>query len=187
MKKAAGLIFAAALVVIPGLTLARSNPLIPYLGCSAVYPTVSLGNTGRFNVVSNASGPFMWVVSSEDYGVYNAGAQFITPFTHLGTQKVDVVWGTQRASCFVNVVAAPGFGEPYTGPALAHQNPDAYYPSAYGPGPNVTLASAAYPALPNAGFEPQTLAAFAFALVLLMGAGIALYPHARKAFAVVSR
>lgn len=179
-----GLVFAAALVLIPAFGLARTSYQTPYLSCASTYPVVSLGNAGRFNVVTNVNGPFMWVADSEDYGVYNAGSQFVTPFTRLGQQQVTVVWGTTRASCFVNVVSQPGFGEPYTPPVFANQPVD--YGS-YGPGPNVTISSVAYPRLPNTGFEPQTFAAFAFAVVLLLGAAIALYPHAKKAFTIVTR
>jgi hypothetical protein len=56
-----------------------------------------------------------------------------------------------------------------------------------GDGPNIAVSSVFYPFLPDTGFAPQTLAAFAFAFVLLLGAGIALYPYARKAFTIVTR
>ena len=41
--------------------------------------------------------------------------------------------------------------------------------------------------MPNTGFAPQTLASLAFSIVLLLGFAIASYPHARKAFAIVTR
>lgn len=189
MKKTLGLVFLAALIAIPALSIARSYEA-PVLGCVAAYPAVSLGNAGRFMVVSNTAGPFMWVAESEDYGVYNAGREFVTPFTRLGTQQVTVVWGSKRASCFVDVVPQPGLGEPYVGPQVG-QHGDGFYGDGFvggtGLGPNVTISSVAYPALPNAGLEPQTFAALAFAVVLLMGSSIALYPHARKAFTVAVR
>lgn len=186
MKKTLGLVFAAALIAIPAFSWARTYEA-PVLYCSAAYPVVSLGNAGRFMVVSNTAGPFMWVADSEDYGVYNAGREFVTPFTKLGTQQVTVVWGSKRASCFVDVVPQPGLGEPYMGPRLGDY-PDGFADGyGYGVGPNVTISSVAYPALPNAGLEPQTFAALAFAVVLLTGTGIALYPHARKAFTVAVR
>jgi len=188
MKKTLAIAFGAALVLIPAFGLARTSYEAPYLSCVATYPVVSLGNAGRFHVVSNVQGPFMWVADSEDYGVYDAGTQFVTPLTRLGLQQVTAVWGSKRANCYVDVVAAPGFGEPYTPPAFGGY-PDGYgygY-EGYGPGPNVTLSSVAYPSLPNAGLEPQTMAALAFAFVLLLGSAIALYSHVRKAFAVVTR
>lgn len=188
MKKTLGLVFAAALIGIPAFSIARSYEA-PFVSCAATYPVVSLGNAGRFSVVSNAEGPFMWVAESEDYGVYNAGREFVTPFTRLGVQQVTVVWGSKRSSCFVDVVPQPGFGEPYVGPQVG-QYADGFYGDGFGGagyGPNVTISSVAYPALPNAGFEPETFAAFAFAVVLLMGTSIALYPHAKKAFTVAVR
>lgn len=189
MKHLLAIAFGAALVIIPAFGLARTSYVAPYLSCVATYPVVSAGNAGRFHVVTNVDGPFMWVVDSEDYGVYDAGSQFITPLTRLGLQEVTVVWGSKRANCYVEVVPAPGYGEPYTPPAFGGY-PDGYGYNNYdgfGPGPNVTLSSVAYPLLPNAGLEPQTFAAFAFALVLLLGTSIALYPHAKKAFAIVTR
>ncbi len=182
MKKTLIAAFTAALVLIPAIGVARTAFEAPYLSCAATYPVVSLGNAGRFHVVTNTSGPFMWVAGGEDYGVYNAGAQFVTPFTHLGTQQVTVVWGSKRASCYVQVVPTAGFGEPYAAPIAG-----TYANASYGPGPNVTLTSVAYPLWPNAGLEPQTFAAFAFAVVLLLGTAIALYSHVRKAFAIVTR
>lgn len=191
MKKTLVLGFAAALITIPGLMVgARYEP--PFLSCAATYPVVSVGNAGRFQVVTNTSGPFMWVVESEDYAVYDAGPQFITPFTRAGLQEVAVVWGSKRATCIVEVVPMPGFGEPYRGPALSIEPygdfpPLGDIPGPFGMGPNVTLGSAYYPSLPNAGFGPTTFAAFAFAAVLLIAAGVALHSHVRKAFAIVTR
>lgn len=183
MKKILGAVFAAALVLIPAIGLARTYSADAlYVACSSSYPTVSVGNAGRFTVVSNVQGLFQWVAG--DYSIVDAGPVFVTPFTRVGPAQVDVVYGSIRSTCYVNVVAAPGYGEPYAPPAFA--GPD-YGSGAYGPGPNVTLSSVVYPRLPNTGFEPQTLASFAFAAVLLLGALIALYPHARKAFAVVTR
>jgi hypothetical protein len=181
-----GAVFAVALVLIPAYGLAKTHFADPlYVQCIAAYPTVSAGNAGRFTVVSNVPGPYQWV--AEDYSIVDAGPVFVTPFEHAGPTQVDVVYGSIRSSCYVNVVAAPGYGERYTPPVFADQNYNYGNYGAYGPGPNVTIASVAYPFLPNTGFEPQTLAAFAFAVVLLLGAVIALYPHARKAFAIVAR
>lgn len=188
MKKTLGTIFGIALIAIPAFSIARSYEA-PFLSCQAQYPVVSVGNAGRFHAVSNVQGPFMWVAEDGDYGVYDAGPQFITPFTRLGIQQVDVVWGSKRATCLVEVVPMPGYGEPYSGPLA----PAPIYADGFGGdlapgfGPNVTLSSAFYPTMPNTGLEPQTFAALAFAVVLLMAAGIALYPHARKAFAIAVR
>lgn len=185
MKKSLTAVFAAALITLPMLGLARTSIEAPYLSCVATYPVVSLGNAGRFAVVTNTDGPFMWVADSEDYGVYDAGATFVTPLTKLGTQQVTVVWGNRRASCFVDVVAMPGYGEVYAAPSYGGYVFGDYGYGAYGP--NVTLTSTVYPRLPRAGVEPQTLAALAFSFVLLLSAIIALYPHAKKIVAVVTR
>lgn len=184
MKNILGAIFAAALVALPAWGVARSYEA-PYLSCASSYPVVSVGNAGRFHVVTNVQGPFMWVANDEDYGVYDAGVEFVTPFTHTGQQQVTVVWGSKRASCYVDVVPTPGFGEPYAAPVFGGQIYETYGYGGYGP--NVTLSSVVYPRLPNAGFAPLTTAALAFAIVLLLGAIIALYPHAKKAFAIVTR
>ncbi len=186
MKRALGAVFAVALVAIPAWGIARTSVELPYLSCVASYPVVSMGFAGRFHVVTNVNGPFMWVATDEDYGVHDAGAEFVTPFTHVGQQQVSVVWGSKRSSCYVEVVPAPGFGEPYLGQTPIYGGP-VHSDYGYSRGPNVTLTSVAYPSLPNAGFEPQTLSSLAFAVVLLLGATIALYPHARKAFAIVTR
>lgn len=182
MKKTLAAVFGAALVLIPAWGFARTYEA-PYLSCVSSYPVVSAGNAGRFHVLSNVDGPFMWVAVDEEYGVPYAGTEFVAPFMHPGPQQVSVVWGSKRASCYVDVVPTPGFGEPYFGPAYTHQGYG--YGDTYGP--NVTLSSVVYPRLPNAGFAPVTSSALAFALVLLLGAAIALYPHAKKAFTVVTR
>lgn len=179
MKTFLAAVFAAALVLIPAWGFARTYEA-PYLSCVSSYPVVSTGFAGRFHVVTNVAGPFMWVAVDEDYAVYDAGYEFVTPFTHTGQQQITVVWGSKRASCYVDVVPTPGFGETYYAPLA-----DSYSYGGYGP--NVTLSSVSYPFLPNAGFGPVTSAAFAFALVLLLGAAIALYRHVKYAFAVVTR
>ena len=183
MKKILGAVFGAALVLIPAFGVARTYSTDAlYVSCNASYPVVSVGNAGRFTVVSNVQGPYQWV--AEDYSLVDAGPVFVTPFERVGPAQVDVVYGSIRSSCHVNVVAAPGFGEPYAPAAFPEQNPGH---GAYGPGPNVTLTSVTYPFMPNTGFAPQTLASLAFSIVLLLGFAIASYPHARKAFAIVTR
>lgn len=59
-------------------------------------------------------------------------------------------------------------------------------PQYYSPGyqypvytPPVTLQKGYIPALPSTGFPPVSAAALAFAVVLLLGAGVFLYPYAR--------
>ena len=166
-----------AVVVLPTVALAQIDTADTRLSCAPAYPTVTLGNAGRFVAVTHVAGPFQWVL--EDFSVVNAGTVFTTPMHQLGTHKVDVVWGSQRASCYVSVVSTPGYGEPWTYPM--------YNQPLTGPGPNVTLTSVLYPRLPNTGFEPKTAVALATTLVILLAAFIALYPHVRKAFTIVLR
>ena len=72
--------------------------------------------------------------------------------------------GTQVANCTVNVMAGAG--------AIT-------YPGA------PSIVSSLIPAgLPNTGFGPQDSAVLAFALVLLIGAGIYVAPYVRKAIGI---
>ena len=63
------------------------------------------------------------------------------------------------------------------------------YGNNYGQPLYPTYSSVVYrsPRFPNTGFAPIDSAQMAFALVLLMGAGIMAYPYARKAFAIAVR
>jgi hypothetical protein len=183
MKNILGALFGVALALIPAFGIARTHSTDAlHVSCNSAYPVVSVGNAGRFIAVTNVEGPFQWV--ADDYSIVDAGPVFVTPFTRVGPAQVDVVYGSLRSTCYVSVVAAPGYGEAFAPTAFPDLGPG---PGAYGPGPNVTLTSVLYPLLPNTGFAPQTLASLAFAVVLMLGAAIALYPHARKAFAVVTR
>jgi hypothetical protein len=168
MRTSLGLALFAGALLLPALVLARDSFESPYLSCSSVYPVVSQGSAGRFEAVTNMEGPFMWVVG--DTGYIDMGPTLVVPMTEPGNQQVTVVKGTRRASCFVDVVPAGGFGEPYG---------YSFYP---GNELNVTLTAVAYPSLPNAGFSPQNAAAFAVSFVFLLGSATALYPHVRKVF-----
>ncbi len=145
------------------------------LDCAPKFQTVSWGDTAAFAAMGNVNGPFEWV--TPDFGVVDAGSVFAVPMTWSGHQQIDVVWGSQRATCYVDVVG---------GPASYEQGYD-YIDHSYDYGPNVTLSSVLYPYLPHAGFGPANFAAFAFAAVLLMGFALALYPHVRYAFVIVTR
>ncbi|MDB5225141.1 MAG: hypothetical protein JWL87_93 [Candidatus Adlerbacteria bacterium] len=172
------ILYALALagLLVPVLTAARTSYVTPELDCAAAYPVVSLGNAGRFTAVATAPGPFMW--STNDLGFVDAGSVFVAPMTELGVQQVTVIWGSRRASCYVEVVPMPGYGEPFS---------PSFYQPYDGQGPRVTLTSALYPSWPHAGFAPHNAAALAFAVVLLLGTSIALYPYARQALAAVTR
>jgi len=173
MRTSIGLVLFVAALLIPTFVLARESLESPYLWCAPIYPVVSQGSAGRFEAVTNMPGPYMWVAG--DFGYPDMGPTFVTPMTEPGHQQVTVVKGSRRANCFVEVVPGVGYGEPYN---------YSFYP---GNELNVVLTAVAYPSMPSAGFGPQNAAALAFALVLLMGSGIALYPHARKTFIAVTR
>ena len=97
-----------------------------------------------------------------------------------GVQSVTVTNATQTATC--NVTVSASF---YPQPIVSTINPTyTTYPT-YPAQPVYTAY--AYPRFPNTGLEPATSAQLAFALVLLMGAAIAAYPYARKAFALAVR
>src|SRR3989344_774592 len=156
----------------PAAALARTNYEAPYVSCPPACQTVALGGTARFFAVSNTDGPFTWVVEDK-YSVRDLDEEFLAPMQESGEHRVAVVWGSKRSYCTVNVVGGYDYQAGYYG---------------YTASPlNITLSSIAYPSWPNAGFGPQTYAALAMALVLLLGTGIALYPHAKKAFAIVTR
>lgn len=179
--------------------------VVPYAGpsnqrltCSSAYPTVSIGNLGRFAAVGG-KGAYNWATASDSY--LNSGTLLNTAFMSSGMQTVVVTSGNEVATCSVNVVSEQGYGARpgsyipsgtagnpiYGAPYMGTPGPYVGAPGSYAGTPDVTLVSNSYPTLPNAGFEPENAAALAFAVVLLLGASIALYPHARKAFAVVLR
>jgi hypothetical protein len=162
----------AVVLFVPMVASARTYEAA-HLECAPGYQRVSVGNAATFSAISNIEGPFMWV--TDDTGFVDAGPIFITPFFDPGFHEVAVVWGSRRATCLVEVVGYGSYGDSYG------------YPWQQGPGPNVTLTARLYPFMPNAGFAPQSAAAWAFAFVLLAGFSIAAYPYVRKAFAIVTR
>ena len=171
MVKSIGVSLALLALCVPAVAFARDNYEAPYIACTPAYQTVPLGGTARFFAVSNVEGPFAWVVGDE-YSVRDLGTEFYAEMREPGEQQVAVVWGSRRSYCTVLVT---GYG--YQAGQYGYANSPL----------NVVLTSVAYPSWPNAGFGPHTLAGLAFALVLLLGASIALYPHVRKAFAIVAR
>ena len=171
MVKSLGALLALLALCAPAVALARDTYEAPYVTCAPAYQTAALGSTARFFAVSNVEGSFTWVVGDE-YSVRDLGAEFYAEMHEPGEQQVAVVWGSRRSYCTVLVT---GYG--YQAGQYGYTNSPL----------NVVLTSVAYPSWPNAGFSPQTLAGLAFALVLLLGASIALYPHVRKAFAIVAR
>ena len=173
--KSFGSCLALLILCAPAAALARVEYQTPYATCTPAYQTVSVGGVAHFFAESNTNGPYTWVVEDK-YSVRDLDAEFFAELKDPGVQRVALVWGSKRSYCTVEVLS--GYGYEY----------DAGYSNQYATSPlNITLQSVLYPLWPNAGFGPQTYAALAFALVLLLGVGIALYPHARKAFAIVTR
>lgn len=85
----------------------------------------------------------------------DGGQVFKTTLDRVGMQTVKVSRGGDSADCSVNVVS------------------------------NVNITSTYVPALPNTGFEPQSAAAIAFALVALLGLGVAFLPYVRKVITAI--
>lgn len=52
--------------------------------------------------------------------------------------------------------------------------------------PSIEISSAYIPALPNTGFEPLSASILAFTAVVLIAAGVFVYPYVRKAFISIS-
>lgn len=132
------------------------------LVCSPSYQQVAAGQPVTFSA-AGGTGTYSW--SSADRTFNNVGQNLTTTLQTTGAQTVIVSSGSQTATCTVNVIAPAG--------AISY------------PGP--TLTPTYVPALPNTGFAPQNGAAFAFASVLLLAAGIFLFPYVRKAATALSR
>lgn len=132
------------------------------LTCTPAYQTISAGQSATFTAKGDGSS-YNW--KTVDRTTLNTGNSFTTVFQTTGVQTVMVQSGTQVASCTVNVVAAAA------GPITYQGAP--------------SLVSNFIPAtLPNTGFGPQESAMLAFALVLLIGAGIYVAPYVRKAISI---
>jgi hypothetical protein len=176
MRTSISLGLATLVLLTPALVLARTTYETPYLACVPTYSTVSAGTVGHFVVATNVDGPFTWVV--DDFAFIDAGPVFVTPFEHPGTHQVTVVWGSKRASCFVQVVGVPGYGEPFS------YMPYGSYASQ--PMPNITLSFVKLSATPYTG-DGIPLAPMAIAAALLSLYAVLVYPYARKAFYIVTR
>lgn len=147
------------------------NP--PALTCRTDTPTVALGQTARFTALGGAGGTYNWSTPTQNYP--NVGPVLSIAFNQSGMQTVQVTNAAQTATC--SVVVTPSYYPQPTPPVPT-------YPY---PGPQVPPVLTVMPSFPNTGIEPQNGAALAFATVLLLGAAIAGYPYARKAFALAVR
>lgn len=143
-------------------------PVLPYQGsygqyaltCSPSYQTVAAGQPATFTASGGNSNAYTWTTT--DRTTLNIGASYSTVFQSTGVQTVMVSNGVQTANCTINVVAGAAGAITYPG--------------------TPTITSSYIPSfLPNTGFGPQDSAVLAFALVLLMGAGIYVAPYVKRA------
>ncbi|OGC88353.1 hypothetical protein A2419_00670 [Candidatus Adlerbacteria bacterium RIFOXYC1_FULL_48_26] len=146
-------------------------PVVPYQGsygqytlaCNPSYQTVAAGQPATFTATGGSSNAYTWTTT--DRTTLNIGASYSTVFQSTGVQTVMVNNGIQTANCTINVVAGVAGAITYPG--------------------TPTITSNFIPAfLPNTGFGPQDSAVLAFALVLLIGAGIYFAPYVKRAISV---
>lgn len=158
------------------------------LTCRTDTPTVGLGQQARFSAVGGVGGTYNWFAESQTH--FNVGPVFNKSFNSSGTHTVQVTNAAQTATCVVTVTntyypqpTTPAYVYPYGSTTYPYGGTS--YTAPYQP--TYTSTYYPYPRFPNTGFEPITSAQLAFAVVLLMGAAIAAYPYARKAFALAVR
>jgi hypothetical protein len=162
----------------------------PPFSCQTNTPTVGLGQTASFTAVGGVGGTYNWRTATQNYP--NVGPVLSIAFQDSGSQVVSVTNGAQTASCTVNVTTTY-YPQPVSNPngliypvAPTYQN----YPYQTYSYQNQTYpyqTQTYYPRLPNTGFTPSNGAEAAFAIVFVTGAAIAVYPYARKAFALAVR
>lgn len=157
----------------------------PPLTCRTDTPVVSVGESARFTASGGIGGTYNWKTPYNNFP--NVGPVLTTVLDGSGVQSVTVTNAAQTATC--NVTVTPGyFQQPIstvtpTYPTYPNYNT---YP-VYTAQPTYNATAYPYPRLPNTGLEPIQSAQVAFALVLLVGAAIAVYPYARKSFAIAIR
>ncbi len=143
------------------------GPITPsQLSCSPAYQTVASGQPVTFSVVGGTPGGYNWTTADRTF--LNVGPTLTTILQSTGMQTVIVSNGVQTATCTVTMQAAGNVAIQY-------------------PGTTPTLVSNFIPALPNAGFEPLSSASLAFAIVMLLAAGVYSYPYVKKALIVATR
>ncbi len=158
----------------------------PALSCRTDTPTVGLGQTARFTAVGGMGGTYNWTTPTQNYP--NVGPVLTVAFPNSGSQIVGVTNGPQTAYCNIMVTTTyypqpvntvyPGYNAYPAAPVYntyPYQQTYPYQTQTY------------YPRLPNTGFAPSNGAEMSFAIVFVMGAAIAVYPYARKAFALAVR
>lgn len=142
------------------------------LQCTPSVQTVAAGQPVTFTAIGG-TGAYSWTTASRSF--VNVGPQLNTTLTSAGAQTVTVTSGSQTATCTVTVTGV------YVAPVITPIYTNTIAPS-------IALAQQYVVArLPNTGFAPQNGAEAAFAVALLMAAGIVTYPYIRRAFLVVAR
>ena len=138
------------------------------LTCRTDTPVVAVGQSARFTAVGGVGGTYNWRTPYNNFP--NSGPVLTTTLEGSGVQSVTVTNASQVATC--NVTVSSSY---YPQPTNTFYQEAPYQTQSY------------YPRFPNTGFAPSNGAEAAFAVVLLMGAAIAVYPYARKAFALAVR
>lgn len=167
----------------------------PGLTCRTDTPTVGLGQSARFTAQGGVGGTYNWYADGQNFP--NVGPVLTTSFSSSGSKLVTVTNAAQTATCAATVTTAyyPVSGTPFTYPTTSYPTtvyPTTVYPT-YGSGYSYptqippAVSQIYYPRLPNTGFAPLSAEQLAWAVVLLVGAGVASYPYARKAFALAVR
>ena len=153
----------------------------PTLSCLPAYQTIPLGQSVSFTAVGGAA-PYTW--STPDNTYQAIGAAFNASPRVSGVQTVTVTSGTQTAVCTVNVLAAAG----PVSYSIPTQTQTVVPVVTVAPAVSVApaLTTNYVPALPNTGFEPLSATQIAFALIVLLAAGIFVAPYVRKTFVAIA-
>jgi hypothetical protein len=150
----------------------------PSLSCRTDTPTVGLGQTARFTAVGGVGGTYNWTTPTQNYP--NVGPVLTVTFPQSGSQVVGVTNGSQTTYCNITVTNTY-YPYPTTNTYPTYAQPTLSVNPVY------SYSGYSYPSFPNTGFAPFGATETAFAVVLLMGAGIAVTPYARKAIALAVR
>jgi hypothetical protein len=150
------------------------------LTCQTLTPTVALGQQASFNAVGGQGGTYNWATAYQNYP--NVGPTLTTSFQASGSQVVTVTNAAQTATCTITVTNS------YSPSLITYPTypSNTTYPGAYNTYPTIT--STLYPQLPRTGFGPKDAATgAAFAVVLLIAAGLITAPYVRKTVTALSR
>ncbi|MBC7836777.1 hypothetical protein H7X87_03305 [Acetobacteraceae bacterium] len=167
------------ILVIPAFVFATGSNNDDDLTCRPSHQTVYEGEEAEFTASGGSSNSYKWTAEGRTYS--NEGRTFTTDFNESGTQEVKVKNGSDTAYCTVRVLSSGYYDQNY------YSNSNYYSNQNYqglGNTPNVALTVVS---LPNTGFEPQSFASIAFALIVLLGIGYGVSPYVRKAFTAVLR